>query len=327
MADRAYERREGSREDRAHAAAEPRRPPRAGDLSPAALLALQGTAGNRAVTATLSRWRDFNAARGLRQHDYKIVQGTHATAGNYHLKFHNVDRLDAFDEIHVVFEDKDPMAYFFFTDAGELIPGRSNTGLMHPDLEPVARELVTEQLATSEVVPTEKVEAARKAKSEQQAKDKAFGEQRKQEDEAKWQQHEAQQAEAREASKASADEGLHIDNFMRDVDTPSGERPAFVAYLEGTAAARPYWKAKADWYKLQRDSGWKVTLEEKRYSKKAKNKPTADSVRTEHNLPASATVALKETRSGPNAVKITPEITFPNYTTYAASKIGEKPPK
>jgi hypothetical protein len=308
--------------DREDDAAATRARPRASDVSPAGLLALQASAGNRAVTATLSRWRDFTGARGVPQYDYKLVDGVHATAGKYHIKFHNVEQLDVFDEIHVVFEARDPLAYFFFTDAGVLIPAKSNKDA---GLKAIAQELVDEQLATSKQVPDEEIQARRQKRTKHEETDKVQKEQWKQEAEAKAEQHEAKQVEAREASKASVDEDLHIDNYMRDVGEMPGERPAFVAYLNGTGPARPYWQKKADWYKLKRDSGWKVTLEEKRVAKQSK--PAPKDVVAEHGLPATAKVFISTKPSGPKYVYYKPEITFPNYTTYAASKLAEKPPK
>jgi hypothetical protein len=325
MAHRAHERRPSARDDRDQDAAEPQRPPGVA-FSPAAVLALQGSAGNRAVTATLSRFRDFDLARGTKQPGYKIVEGVHPAEGRYHLKFHNVEYLGVFDEIHVVFEEKVPMAYFFYTDAGVLIPGKSTTGLNHhPGLEPIAKALVDEQLATSDVVPDGEVQAMRDKKAAQEVKDEEQKKKWKEEDEEKAEQRETAEAEAREESKKSADEDVHIDNYMRDVGEMPGEKPAFVAYLEGAGEARDYWKAKADWYKLKRDSGWKVTLEEKRVAKT--KKPTAATIRSDHGLPATVTVKLNEKKSGPSYFMVRPEITFPNYTTYAASALGEKPPK
>jgi hypothetical protein len=322
MAHRAHERRSSPRDERDQH--EPQRP-RAGGFSPAALLALQGSAGNRAVTATLSRFRDFERARGKHQPGYKIVEGEHPTAGRYHLKFHHVEYLGVFNEIHAVFERENPMAYFFFTDAGALIPGKSASGLAHPGLRPIAQELVDEQLATSDVVPDEEVQAMREKKAAQEAKDEGQRKKWKEDAEEKAEKRETAEAEARELSKKSADEDVHIDNFMRDAGVMPGERPAFVAYLNGTAAARPYWKDKADWYKLKRDAGWKVTLERKRYAKG--KKPTAEAIRSDNKLPETATLRLIEEKSGPSASYVTPEIKFPNYTTYAASALGEKPPK
>ena len=115
-------------------------------------LAAQSGAGNQAVARalagrrTLSRWREFDGARGDAQYDYKIVNGNHATAGRYHIKFHNVESLGVFNEIHVVFENRNPMGYFFYSDAGVFIPGKSSAGLMYPELEAISRELVDEQL-------------------------------------------------------------------------------------------------------------------------------------------------------------------------------------
>jgi hypothetical protein len=303
--------------------------PRPDALTPAALLALQRTAGNRAATtaladrAKLSRWRDFGAARGLPQYDYKIVNGNHPTAGPYHMKFHNVESLDAFDEIHVVFENKQPKAYFFYTDAGVLKPDKSTTGLQHPDLEPIAQQLVNDQLATSKVVSDQEIATKRQLKAEQEAKDKAVKDQHAKAVKEKSEQYEAKEAAAREASKASADDSLHIVNFLVDNKLGEGEKPAFVAYLEGKGPSRTYWKALADWYKLKRDTGWTVTLEEKRVAKA--KKPTPEAVKSEHGLPAVAKVTITTKPSGPKFLYVTPVITFPNYTTYAASKIGEKP--
>jgi len=61
----------------------------------AAVLAAQSGAGNQAVARalagrrTLSRWREFDGARGDAQYDYKIVNGNHATAGRYHISSEN----------------------------------------------------------------------------------------------------------------------------------------------------------------------------------------------------------------------------------------------
>jgi hypothetical protein len=325
MAQRAYGRGPEPRDRGDQDEAPARRPPRAGDFSPAAVLALQGGAGNRAVSATLSRFRDFDRAAGNRQTGYKLVAGEHATAGRYHLKFHNVEYLGVFDEIHVVFEQRDPMAYFYFTDAGALIPAKSASGLNHPDLRPIAQELVDAQLATSDVVPDEDVKAKREEKAALEAKGEEQRKKWKEEDEEKAQQRETAEAEARELSKKSADEDLHIDNFMRDAGVMPGERPAFVAYLNDAGLARDYWKDKADWYKRLRAGGWKVTLERKRFAKA--KKPTAATIKDDNKLPETATVKLVEERSGPSYFNVTPVITFPNYTTYAAGGLGEKPPK
>lgn len=305
--------------------------PRSGGLSPESLLALQRTAGNRAATAalargaTLSRWRDFGSARGTAQYDYKIVRGQHGTAGRYHMKFHNVKSMDVFDEIHVVFEDRNPQAYFFYTDAGVLKPEKSHSGLQHPELEAVARELVDEQLATSEQVPDNVVEERRKKGEEQAAKDAAVGEKYKEEIEKQYEEHKAKEAQAREASKASADEGLHLDNFIADIGLGSGEKASIKAYLDGTGQPRAYWKAAVDWYKTTRDTGWKVTFDPVRYAKA--KKPTPQSEKQDRNLPADAVVSVLTKPSGPKFVYATTEVTFPNYTVYRASKIGKPPPK
>jgi len=151
----------------------------------AAVLAAQSGAGNQAVARalagrrTLSRWREFDGARGDAQYDYKIVNGNHATAGRYHIKFHNVESLGVFNEIHVVFENRNPMGYFFYSDAGVFIPGKSSTGLMYPELEAISRELVDEQLRTSEVVPDQLVQERRDEVAEQKLKDQAVKDQNK----------------------------------------------------------------------------------------------------------------------------------------------------
>ena len=67
-----------------------------------------------------------------------------------------------------------------------------------------------------------------------------------------------------------------------------------------------------------------MTLEQMRVAKT--KKPTPEDIKKERSLPASATVKILTKPSGPKYLYVTPEITFPNYTTYAASGIGEKPP-
>ena len=230
-----------------------------------------------------------------------------------------------FDEIHVVFEDRQPQAYFFFSDAGALIQAKSQTALnTFPELQATAVELVNAQLATSEVVPDQDVQVKRDERAEREARDQDQKLQWEAENEQKAQQLATQEAEARAASQRSADEALHIDNFMRDVNIMPGERPALVAYLEDKGPARDYWKAKADWYKARRTEGWKVTLDQERVL--TKNKPTDKSLRTAHNLPENVKVFVHQTKSGPKHFNVKPELTFPNYTTYAASPLAKKPP-
>jgi hypothetical protein len=305
--------------------------PQPAPAGPATVLALQRSAGNHAVAGALadgpklSPWRDFVKARGEPLYDYKIVNGDHASAGKYHLKFHNVEQLGVFDEIHVVFEAKKPPNHYFFTDGGAFIPAMS---AKDPDLKAIAQELVNEQLATSDPVPGDLVEEERKKKAAQKLKDEAVGQENLKALEEQAKQSETKEAEAREASKASAEEDTHVENFLTDNQLGAGEKPALLAYLDGKGDARGYWKKKADWYKLKRDTGWLVTLDGGRVKKetmKKENAPSAASIKNDHGLPETAKVLIKTKPSG-KYVNVTIEIRFPNYTTYAANKLGEKPP-
>ena len=300
---------------------------------PAALLQLQRGAGNQATARalagqrTIGRWRDFGLARGTPQSDYKIVDGSHATAGKYHIKFHNHKNIGVFDEIHVVFEDAQPkMAYFFYDDAGKFLPGKSTTGLDHPDLAPVARELVDAQLATSEPVAKELVEKQLAEIEAQGLKDQVVKDKNLAAVEEKYKGYEVKEAEAREASKVSADEAAHIENFAKDIKQWGGEIDRLRAYIGGVAnaAAAYYWKDAADWYKTKRAAGWPVKFPSQRLLKD--KVPTVDGIRKLHALPDSAKITFNKTKSGPKHFNVEVLIAFSNYTTYAASTLGEKPP-
>ena len=296
----------------------------------AAVLAAQSGAGNQAVARalagrrTLSRWREFDGARGDAQYDYKIVNGNHATAGRYHIKFHNVESLGVFNEIHVVFENRNPMGYFFYSDAGVFIPGKSSTGLMYPELEAISRELVDEQLRTSEVVPDQLVQERRDEVAEQKLKDQAVKDQNLKQKEDEDKQYEIKQAQARELSKAAADESVHFENFVRDIGLLWGEIPRIKAYVEGTGPSQAYWKDAADWYKALRTNGWTVTLPSERLLKA--KVPLAKDIQQSKGLPETVTITVSKTKSGPKHFNVSPVIVFPNYTTYVASKLGTKPP-
>lgn len=255
-------------------------------------------------------------------YDYKLVEGT-ADGHPYHLKFHNVEQLGVFDEIHVVFEEYDPKPHFYYRDDGAFIPAKSGAAMKaHPELRVLADQLVHAQLQTSAVTPNEVVEAKRQARAQQAAKDHAA----KQENERQIAEGQAAAAAkeqaARVAGQASAEEETHLRNLLADCGHGGGELPAVMAYLRGEGQARAHWKTQVDWYKAQRDARWQVRLEPIRRKKKAA-KLTAQEVRDGHKLPESVGISVEARNQGPATI-YTPVLDYRNYTIYRAAG-GELP--
>lgn len=285
---------------------------------------LQRAAGNRATARLLGpdapvvqRWRDFEGAAGRPMYDYKLVDGA-ADGHPYHLKFHNVEQLGVFDEIHIVFEEYDPKPHFYYRDDGTLIPSKSQAATKtHPELRALADQLVHAQLQTSPVTPSEVVEEKRRARAQQAAKDQAVKQENERQSAERGAAAVAKEQAARVASQASPEEETHLGNLLTDCGHGAGELPAVMAYLRGEGQARSHWKTQVDWYRKQRDARWQVRLDSIRKTKKAA-KVTADQVRGQHRLPESVGIRVEAKNQG-SATFYTPVLDYRNYTTYRAA--------
>ena len=72
----------------------------------------------------------YSSAPGTGSQGYRMFKGTHKDQGAFHIKYHPLGELDAFEEYHVVFEKLDkgatrPKAYYYFDVPQTLIASKS----------------------------------------------------------------------------------------------------------------------------------------------------------------------------------------------------------
>ncbi|MDX6720604.1 MAG: hypothetical protein QOJ63_2858 [Solirubrobacteraceae bacterium] len=228
------------------------------------------------TTALLQRYHRFKSSPGTSYAGYKIVNLVDPTYGRYHVKWHPTESLDAYDELHVKFDDQSwtdaadilHYPYFYFRDNGSIIVGKSSSGRTRlPAAEAVAKQAVDAIIAGSQPVSDQTYAGERaamlQAKAEHEAEVQAalaaaaLVEQQRLAAEA------ALAEQQRKASEASQDALTHIENFLDDIKANPGERNILRPYIQGPAGAAmtaPWLKGKADWYRAKMANGWLLSL-------------------------------------------------------------------
>lgn len=301
---------------------------------------LQRSVRGRAPTTTalLQRYHRFKSSPGTSYAGYKIVNLVDPTFGRYHVKWHPTESLDAYDELHVKFDDRSwtdgndvlHYPYFYFRDDGTIIVSKSGSGRSRlPAAEAVAKSAVDTIIAGSAPVSDETYASEHAAMLE--AKEKHEQEVKAALAAAALVEKERLAAEAalaeeqRKAAEQSQDALTHIENFLDDIKANPGERNILRPYIQGPAGAAmvagEWLRAKGDWYRTKAAGRWQLSLPPIR----APKAPNAAAFRKAANLADDVKISSisKGERQSSKAWNWNAKAELPNYTLFAKTEGGK----